>query len=79
MVDINDLFVGAIVRLASGSPKMTVVGFSTAAPAARGEKGRRIEVRVLLWSDRQGFVRADLPPQLLVYPRPAAAGPEEAA
>jgi uncharacterized protein YodC (DUF2158 family) len=63
-VDIKDLRVGSVVRLASGSPKMVVTGF--------GPAGAMVPYTVMLrgWSDRIGMFVAELKPEILVYPRP---------
>jgi hypothetical protein len=69
MIDINELRIGSLVRLASGSPKMTVIGFPGAA-VPRGHKAPpRKTVQVQFWSERLGLVKAELTPEALVYPR----------
>lgn len=57
MVRIEDLRVGSLVRLASGSPKMVVSGVD------------RGLVHVTWWSDRLGISKNAFAPALLVYPR----------
>lgn len=74
-VDIKTLAVGSVVRLISGSPKMTVVGFGPDAPKGLTPDQRRT-VRVLVWCDGVGFVRAELNPDLLVFPRDRSEGGE---
>lgn len=63
-VKIEDLRVGSVVRLASGSPKMSVTGVGTDG-----------QVKVIWWSDRLGVLDDHFPVEVLVYPRPLA-GPE---
>lgn len=58
-VRIEDLTVGSLVRLASGSPKMGVLGVSDGL------------VEVLWWSDGLGILTDKIPAALLVYPRTA--------
>lgn len=72
MIDLDTLEVGAVVRLVSGSPHMTVTGFamSPGGPPGRGKvEPKRIAAKLLLWNDRQGFVRIELQPELLAPPR----------
>lgn len=70
-VKIEDLEIGSIVRLASGSPKMVVTGFGPQRGSPpRYPQPERQTVFVRGWSDRLGLFTAELNPLTLVYPRP---------
>jgi hypothetical protein len=71
MIDIDTLEIGRTVRLASGSPKMVVLDFITTISAGprNSVSGRRVAVKVLMWSERHGFIERILPPYVLVFPR----------
>jgi hypothetical protein len=66
-LSMQDLEVGSIVRLLSGSPKMTVTGFTPV--QVGGRRAAPIHVQLLMWSDRLGFVNAKIEPRFLVFPR----------
>lgn len=63
MIKPEDIAVGDVVRLVSGSPKFTVTKLEA--------KDGGIVVSVLGWSDRLGFVEDEIPLELLVWPRSA--------
>lgn len=60
-INFTELRTGSVVRLASGSPKMSVTGV---------DGGGLVEC--LWWSDRLGVITDRFPAEILVYPRPAA-------
>lgn len=77
MVKIEDLYIGCIVRLAGGSPKMVVERIAPAQSLPPGQRGPAPQlVHVVWWNDRTGLHRERFAPELLVYPRPVAAEPE---
>jgi uncharacterized protein YodC (DUF2158 family) len=72
MVDVDDLRLGSLVRLACGSPKMAVT-----AVVEDDEHPKCWLVSVVWYSDLRGIETGTFPPNLLVYPRPAISGPGE--
>lgn len=70
MLSVESLRCGVVVRLISGSPKMTVERVE------RKPNGEH-RVHLVVWSDRLGLQRFALAPEQLVWPRPAPE-PEEA-
>ncbi|HZR87884.1 MAG TPA: DUF2158 domain-containing protein [Bradyrhizobium sp.] len=71
MIPVSDLYRGAVVRLVSGSPKMTVTGLGPEA----SPPGNTIDVRVAWMSDGGELQRAVLSSELLTWP--AARIPKE--
>lgn len=67
MIKPEDIAVGAIVRLKSGSPKFTVRSID--------HKDDGIMVTLFGWADRLGFVQETVPLEFLVWPK----SPEDAA
>lgn len=63
MIAAEDLEVGAVVRLASGSIKFVVTNPRTSTGL----------VALLGWADRVGVVRFEVSARALVWPRPAEA------
>lgn len=59
MLTKQDLKIGSVVRLAGGSPKLTVEGFTTNG-----------DTRLVGYSDSLGIYRASVHPACLVFPRP---------
>lgn len=68
-LSIDELRIGAVVRLASGSPKMVVTGFGPSPAPGRQPHFTRVEV--LVWNERLGLIRTLLDPKVLVWPRSA--------
>lgn len=61
MIKPEDISVGEVVRLKSGSPKLTVTGIETAEDGVT-------EIDVLLWHENHGFIENTFPLDLLVWP-----------
>jgi uncharacterized protein YodC (DUF2158 family) len=61
MIKPDDISVGAVVRLKSGSPKFLVSAISYA--------GDDPEVEIFGWADRLGFVSREVPLSWLVWPK----------
>ena len=69
MIAVEDLKEGAVVRLVSGSPKLTVTSVS---PVTVGSTGRIRDAycRVIWFSNRGELHEAEISSRFLTWPRP---------
>ena len=72
MIKREDISVGDIVRLRSGSPKFLVSDIGVV------NAGGDYPVEIFGWSDRQGFVSRYVPLSWLCWPKPAEDAPATA-
>ncbi len=61
MLKSDEVKIGSIVRLVSGSPKMTVTDIGTDADG-------NLEADVIFWTDRLGFVTREIGLEFLCWP-----------